>query len=47
MSWKIDALGVPFMAQWLKILTWIYEYVGSIPGLAWWVENPVLPWAVA
>ena len=36
-------LGVPVVAQWLTNPTRNLEVVGSIPGLAQWVKDLVLP----
>ena len=38
--------GIPFVAQPIMNLTGIYEDVGSIPGLAQWVGDLILPCAV-
>ena len=36
-------IGVPVVAQWLTNPTRNHEVVGSIPALAQWVNDPVLP----
>ena len=38
--------GVPIVAQWLTNQTRNHEVVGSIPALAHWVKDLVLPGAV-
>ena len=34
------------LLHWVRFVTDIYEVAGSIPGLAQWFKDPVLPWAV-
>ena len=36
-------LGVPVVAQWLANLTRNREVAGSVPALAQWVDDPLLP----
>ena len=40
---KVVFLGVSVMAQWLANPTKNHEFESSIPGLAQWVKDPVLP----
>ena len=45
LSLERPVAGVPTAAQWVKDSTSICEGVGSIPGLAQCVKDPVWPWA--
>ena len=40
---KQIVVGIPIVAQWLTNPTSIHEDSGSIPGLAQWVKDMVLP----
>ena len=40
-------MGVPIVAQWVKNLASLHDGVGSIHGLAQWVEDLALPQAVS
>ena len=40
---EIELWGIPFVAQRLTNPTRIHDDVGSTPGLAQWVKDPVLP----
>ena len=47
LAFKYNILGVPVVVQWLTNPSRNHEVVDSIPGLAQWVKDPVLPQAVA
>ena len=42
-TFKMANIGVPVMAQWLTNPARNHEFVGSIPGLAQQIKDPVLP----
>ena len=39
---KLKCMGVSIVAQWVKNLASIHEDACSVPGLIWWVKDPVL-----
>ena len=43
---KSSPVGVPIVAQWLTNPSRNHGVAGSIPGLAQWVRDLALPWAV-
>ena len=45
-EFKIVTIGVPIVAQWLVNPAGIHGDVGLIPGLAQWVKDLALLWAV-
>ena len=45
-DFKMKAIAVPIMAQWLTNPTRNHEVTGSTPGLTQWVKDPALLWAV-